>query len=51
MGIAFMMAAVNISETSVNFNITAWRNILAGCHVHTRHLENLKSHKSKQITS
>jgi hypothetical protein len=41
---AMMMEAVHTSETSVNLYQTTRRKISEGCHLHTRHLENLKSH-------
>jgi hypothetical protein len=42
--IALMMAAVNTSETSVNFYGTIRCNMPEGYHLLTRRLENLKSH-------
>jgi hypothetical protein len=42
--IALMMEAVRTSETSVNFNVTAWRYILEDSKLHTRCRENPKSH-------
>jgi hypothetical protein len=39
------MEAVNTSETSVSFYETTWRNSPEDSHLHTRHPENLKSHK------
>jgi hypothetical protein len=44
--IRLLMEAVRISETSVYYNETARRYIPEGCNLHTRHRENLKSHKS-----
>jgi hypothetical protein len=41
--IALMMEEVNTFEASVNFYDTTRRNILYGCHLHTRRRENLKS--------
>jgi hypothetical protein len=41
---AVMMEAVCTSETSVYFQ-TKQRYIAEGCHLHTHHCENLKSHK------
>jgi hypothetical protein len=41
---AMMMEAVGISETSVNFYESTWRNIPEDSHIHIRHRENLKSH-------
>jgi hypothetical protein len=43
--IALMMEAASTSETSVNFYQTTWRNNPEDSHLHTRRLENLKSHK------
>jgi hypothetical protein len=43
--IALMMEAASISETSVNFYQTTWRNNPEDCHIHTRLRENLKSHQ------
>jgi hypothetical protein len=41
---ALIMEAVRTSETSVYFNETTRLFIPEGCHLHTRRLENLKSH-------
>jgi hypothetical protein len=41
-----MMEAASISETSVNFYRTTQRNNPEDIHLHTRRLENLKSHGS-----
>jgi hypothetical protein len=41
-----MMAAVSTSQTSVNFYQTTRRNIPEDSHLHTRHRENPKSHKT-----
>jgi hypothetical protein len=41
--IVLMMETVSTSETSVNFYETTRRNIPEGCHLHTRHHENMKS--------
>lgn len=38
-----MMDGVNTSETTVNLFETVQRNILEGCHLHTRRREYLKS--------
>jgi hypothetical protein len=43
--IALMMEAGRTSEPSVNFYETTRRNIPEGCHLHTRHCENMKSHR------
>jgi hypothetical protein len=40
--IALMMEAICISETWIYFDETTWRCIPEGCHLHTRHCENLK---------
>jgi hypothetical protein len=45
-GIALMMDAVNISETSVSFYQTTGRNILEDSHFHTLHRKILKAHKA-----
>jgi hypothetical protein len=42
-GVALMMKAVRISETSVNFNLTTRRYIPEDFKLHTCHRENLKS--------
>jgi hypothetical protein len=39
------MDAVRTYETSVNFNMAAWRYIPEDSKVYTRRRENLKSHK------
>jgi hypothetical protein len=43
-----MMEAVSTSETSVNLYQTTRRNIPEDSHLHTRYLENLKSHHVAQ---
>jgi hypothetical protein len=43
--IALMMNAVRIFETSAHFNVTTRRYIPEDSKLHTRHHENLKSHK------
>jgi hypothetical protein len=43
---ALAMEAVRTSETSVNY-YTSRRNIPEGCHLHTRHRKDLKSHRGK----
>jgi hypothetical protein len=40
------MEAVSTSETSVNFYLTARRNIPEDSRLHARHRENLKSHQA-----
>jgi hypothetical protein len=45
-----MMEAVRTSETSVNFNVTTRRYIPEDSKLHTRRLENLKSHILNMIT-
>jgi hypothetical protein len=40
-----MMEAVYLSETSVYLKDTTRRYIPEGCDIHTRHCENLNSHK------
>jgi hypothetical protein len=42
--IVLMMEAASKSETSVNFYQTTRRNKPKDSHIHTRRLENLKSH-------
>jgi hypothetical protein len=42
--IAFVMEIVSISETSLNFYQTTWRNIPEDSNFHIRRRENLKSH-------
>jgi hypothetical protein len=44
-----MMAAENMSETSVNFYQATRRNNPEDSHLHTRRRENLKSHYSHFI--
>jgi predicted unusual protein kinase regulating ubiquinone biosynthesis (AarF/ABC1/UbiB family) len=44
MEIALTKEAASVSETSVNFHQTTWRNIPEVSHLHTRRRENLKSH-------
>jgi hypothetical protein len=44
---AMYLDMVHTSEMSIYFHETAWLYILEGCHLHTCHLENLKSHKTK----
>jgi hypothetical protein len=41
----FWVVAASTSETSVNFYQTTWHNNPEGSHLHTRHHENLKSHR------
>jgi hypothetical protein len=43
--IALMMERAKTSETSVNFYHTTRRNNPKDNHLHTRRLENLKSHR------
>jgi hypothetical protein len=43
--IALTIGAASTSETSVNFYQTTRRNNPENSHLHTRHRENLKSHK------
>jgi hypothetical protein len=38
---ALMMVAVITPETSINFYDTTWRNIPEGCHLYTRHRDNV----------
>jgi hypothetical protein len=42
--VALMMAAVSISETSVNFYEPTWRNVPDGCRIHTGRSKELKCH-------
>jgi hypothetical protein len=42
--VALMMEAASTSKTSVNFYQTTRRNTPEDSHLHTRRLENLKSH-------
>jgi hypothetical protein len=42
--INMIMEAVSVSETSISFYETAWRNIPEESHLHTRRYENLKTH-------
>jgi hypothetical protein len=44
-----MMEAVCTSETSVNYNVITRCHIPEGSKLHTRHLENLKSHKHTSV--
>jgi hypothetical protein len=44
--IALMMKAASISETSINFYQTTWRNHQEDWHLHARRRENIKSHKN-----
>jgi hypothetical protein len=48
-GIALRMEAVRISETSVYYNDTTWRNIPEGHDLYAGLCENLKSHEIKFI--
>jgi hypothetical protein len=47
--VAVMVEAVSISETSVNFCQTTWRNIPEGSHHHTRHCDDLKTRKTENF--
>jgi hypothetical protein len=49
--IALIKEAVRTSVTSVNFYNTTLCDIPEGCHLHTRHRENLKSHEEMVLTS
>jgi hypothetical protein len=44
-----MMDAEKMSETSVNFNQTTWRNIPENSHFPTRHLEELKFQTDESV--
>jgi hypothetical protein len=46
---ALMMEAVRTSGTSVNINLTTRRYIPEDSKLHTRRLENLKSHKVTRV--
>jgi hypothetical protein len=48
---AVIMGAVSISGTSINLYQTARRNIPEDSHLHTRHLENMKSHQFLFVTT
>jgi hypothetical protein len=44
-----MMEAASTAEMSVNFYQTTGRNNPEDSHIHTRHRENLKSHKEHSV--
>jgi hypothetical protein len=46
-----MKEAARISETSVNFYQTTWRNITQDSHLHTCSRENLKSQKTQRVSN
>jgi hypothetical protein len=48
--IDLMTEALSISETSVNFYQTTWRNNPKDSHLHTRRRGNLKSHGINLVT-
>jgi hypothetical protein len=48
---ALMMEAVSTCETSVKINLATRRYIPEDSKLYTRHRENLKSHKTRMVTS